>query len=906
MALRDRVHSIETEYAIAFYNNSGQRPGPGTIVDVLMDAVSESHGIPSSAFLVNGSRLAHDVGHAEWGLPECRSGYEAAVYDKASDHLFLHSVVPMAEKRLLQDGYVGKLVVAKNNADSFGATYGCHENYQMQRNAELLGEVDFLRYMAHSLIPFLVSRTILCGSGRLAMDRGLGPQRLRYEISQRAGFIQTVVSRDTTRARPIFNLGREGESFASGNNRRLHLILGDATLSGWATWIKLGSTGLMLRLVEDMFLDDAPALTDPVAAIKSVSRDLSGQAMIPLQNGGQISALDLQWFYYDQADSYLNVFGASEEDEDLMEAWGAALEDFGRDPLLLRDRADWAIKKHMLDSYLQQNGYAWDRLPTSQQAIADLQAFDLRFHELSPDGLYHRLYPADTLVSADEIAYAQDYPPPFTRARIRGEAIRLSRECGLHVRTDSWTSVSIEEDHINISQPMDFDHRQLAGWDHPWQRLDRLITEEEGENKPYNKLGRYYQNLGLHQKALLAFRTAAENTPEDLDVVHDLARAYLLMGRYPDAITWFEKYNHLADRISDRDTHDYSSMGYVYRQMGDYAKAMQMYRKANQGTSSSKPLANRGMAMVYLMQGDLDSAVTYFEKSVQHTPERQTSCVVLGAIYYSRGQIDRAKPMFQQAVNLQQHRALLGLVESTIRYLRAVAKVGLEHTDALSALQRALKTQTAEAMDGIRLAKMLLGMLAQTSSPPRDAQAALALVEPIQPAMDPPDQHIELPPMPARHLDWLGKGLNHPNAEVRARALEYFGWHFDDTRQTILSSLLPVVLDKAHHDPDAKVRRAAVQTLGELRTLKTEIMDDLIQCLQDSSPAVQWAAQLSLEQLHLPLQPAPAAPAPVEFGLFRQHPPVPAPRFREPLPEPSLDEGLDDWLSDISIEPEQT
>ena len=229
------------------------------MIDALMQAVSESHGIPASDYLLNGSRLAHDVGHAEWSLPECRSAREAAAYDKAADHLFMETVVPRAEKRLARDGFTGRLAVTKNNADNFGNSYGSHENYQMKRNADLLTDDDFVRYIAQALVPFLTTRQLLSGSGRLVGQRAFrGGQSLRYEISQRSSFIQTVVSRDTTRARPIFNLGREGESFTVGNFRRLHLIMGDANLSGWATWIKLGSTGLMLRLVEDLFFDEVP------------------------------------------------------------------------------------------------------------------------------------------------------------------------------------------------------------------------------------------------------------------------------------------------------------------------------------------------------------------------------------------------------------------------------------------------------------------------------------------------------------------------------------------------------------------------------------------------------------------------------------------------------------------------
>ncbi|RPJ02909.1 MAG: hypothetical protein EHM39_00780, partial [Chloroflexi bacterium] len=466
MALRDRIFSLETEYAVSFYNESDRKPGAGTIIDVLIRAVSQSHGIPSSDYLFNGSKLAHDVGHAEWSLPECRSARETAAYDKAADHLFVETVIPRAEKMLARDGFHGRLAVTKNNADSFGNSYGCHENYQMKRNADLLSDDDFVRYIAQALVPFLVTRQILTGAGRLIGQRALrSGQALRYELSQRSAFIQTVVSRDTTRARPIFNLGREGESFTVGNFRRLHLIVGDANLSGWATWIKLGSMGLLLRLIEDLFFDEVPVLKDPVGAIKAISHDPASR--VTLQNGSQLSALDIQWIYYNLADQYLTMFGASDDEEHLMEEWGRALEDYEHDPVLLRDRADWAIKRQLLDKFLAQQGLT---LPEAFDPgiSTELQALDLRYHELRTDGLYSRLYPVDTLLSAEEIQVAQEYPPPYTRARIRGEIARLVKECGLDGGAGHWTEAHLQDERLRIVNPLEFDHARLVEWDRPW------------------------------------------------------------------------------------------------------------------------------------------------------------------------------------------------------------------------------------------------------------------------------------------------------------------------------------------------------------------------------------------------------------------------------------------------------
>ncbi len=469
MALQDRVYSLETEYAISFFGDEGTSPGASAMVDVLSQALAERYGLSSTIYLVNGSLLVHDVGHAEWALPECRSAREAAIYDKAADHLF-YQVVPRAQQLFEAQGIHGRLVVTKNNADNYGHTYGCHENYQMMRDADLLTQEHFVRYMAHVMVPFLVSRQLLVGSGRLITRRGPGGAELRYELAQRSAFIQTIVSRDTTKDRPIFNLGREGESFAVGNFRRLHPILGDANLSGWATWIKLGSTGLLLRMVEDLFIERPPALCSPLAALKTLAGDITGREKVQLQDGRALTAVELQWEYYNYADAYLTLLGASDEDEALMEEWGRALEDCEQDPMRLRDRADWAIKKQILNTFLQRLGCSFAHPPADPGVLTDLQALDLRYHEISPDGLYSRLYPVDTLISEEEIARAQQYPPPHTRANVRGTAVRLGRELGVTVYTNGWMDVSIEGEVLDLRDPMEIDHPVMLKWTHaPWK-----------------------------------------------------------------------------------------------------------------------------------------------------------------------------------------------------------------------------------------------------------------------------------------------------------------------------------------------------------------------------------------------------------------------------------------------------
>ncbi len=222
MSLQERVFGIETEYAVNFYPSEAKKaPDIRIIVQTLQEILFKDYGLPDCEFMVTGAKFHYDLGHAEWAGPECRSAREAALYDKAADHL-LAQAIPRAQQILARKGYEGKLLIVKNNVDTEDNTYGCHENYMMLRNTELLVDDHFLRYLVRNLIPFLVTRQIFAGAGRLLVAQTGQPPT--FELSQRAAFIDTVVSTDTTKERPIINIGRESEALAAGNYRRLHLF----------------------------------------------------------------------------------------------------------------------------------------------------------------------------------------------------------------------------------------------------------------------------------------------------------------------------------------------------------------------------------------------------------------------------------------------------------------------------------------------------------------------------------------------------------------------------------------------------------------------------------------------------------------------------------------------------------
>lgn len=855
MGLQDRVHSLETEYAITFFAEDGNAPGSGDITDMLMEMVGASHGVPGSVYLLNGSKLAHDVGHAEWSQPECRSARELAVYDKAADYLLIDSVVPRAERAFRRAGYVGRLAVVKNNEDSFGTTYGCHENYQMLRDAELLADGDFVRYMVQVMVPFLVSRPVLAGSGRLVVDDDRpGDPVVRYELSQRAAFIERVVSGDTTRARPIFNLGREGESFTAGDFRRVHLVMGDANMSGWATWIKLGSTGLMLRMIEDLFFDAVPVLHNPVAALRTICGDLTGTVTVPLQTGGEVSALDLQWTYYDLADRYLTLFGASGEDEDLMEAWGRALEDLEQDPALLRDRADWAIKKHLLDTFLQNQGCTLESLPPDGALLADLRAFDLRYHELTGRGLYTRLYQPDTLVTWDEITRAQESGPPHTRARVRGETIRLGRVCGLDVRANGWMDVTIEGEPISIDDPLAFDVIRLAAWDRPCRRLAAKIAEAPDDARAHARLGRCYRGVGRTGAALAALRAAAEQEPKDSAIARDLAETCLLAGQYDDAAHWYERAQQLANKGDKTAGQIALGLGDARRYRGDLDAALVSYRRAARGTDEAADLSLGRIAGIHLAQGDTENARTGFRKALEGSVERLIPLVGLGAIHLSRGQRDQATEFFERAVALSPLRAGYDLAPEAVAILRALALVGLGRAEGVAQLTAALADPPPAAAAGVWLLQPLADLFEQANPPLAGwAEIAVLVADRSLPtrAPAPPDPS----PLAARRIDWLRAALTAPGVAIREAALTYWGWRATaDPAAPVVVALLPLVLDRAHHDPVPAVRRAAVGVLGTPGLSGSELTEEVIACLHDPSPAVRWAAQTALERLNSPGQ----------------------------------------------------
>jgi len=334
------------------------------------------------------------------------------VHDKAGERI-LEQLVASAEASLADEGVRGTIYLFKNNTDSAGNSYGCHENYLTSRHD------DFGHY-AEVLIPFLVSRQIYAGAGKvLQTARGA-----MFSLSQRAEHIWEGVSSATTRSRPIINTRDEPHADAE-RYRRLHVIVGDSNMSEHATFLKVGATSLLLRMLEEpnVILRDM-TLENPIRAIREISHDITCKRRVRLANGREVSALDIQSEYLQRAIRYAETRGLSPEEKMALDAWEHAVTTIERDPLSLDRQADWVMKYHLIDRYRERHGLS---LSDPKVALVDLQ-----YHDINRDrGLFYRLQShglAERVCDDAEIDQATEEAPQTTRARLRGEFIRRAKE----------------------------------------------------------------------------------------------------------------------------------------------------------------------------------------------------------------------------------------------------------------------------------------------------------------------------------------------------------------------------------------------------------------------------------------------------------------------------------------------
>jgi hypothetical protein len=490
--MEHRVYGVETEYGLSL-ETRGQhqlRLDPGMLFShlerVLLERYATLEGdsfgrspgaerdqiqIREGRFLESGARFYYDTGHVEWATPEAASPLQAVLYDLAGER----TLVELAAAAGFPRG--SRLLLVKNNVDYVsGTTYGSHENYQVERRQGRRDDDAFFAGMTAQLVPFLVTRQIFCGAGKLGSPDLRAPAG--YQISQRADYIDRIASSGTRGERAIVNT-RDESLGDSSRHRRLHLILGDSNRSPHAALLKLGSTGLVLRLIEEAVPGKVPELADPVAALRTVSRDLACTAGLPLRRGGSLTAIEVQRLYLERAERLGG--GSDAATGQVLAAWRRALDDLACDPTLLADRVDWATKLvHLHAPRLARAQTSWrevgawslvfarlhrgdGRVPEARELTPlqtarhqflidrhrlrwadyaaqcrlhfELRELDLRYHDLDPQHSLFSLLETAGLVRREmdpaQVAAAQHQPPEDTRARARAEALRWAHRHGL-------------------------------------------------------------------------------------------------------------------------------------------------------------------------------------------------------------------------------------------------------------------------------------------------------------------------------------------------------------------------------------------------------------------------------------------------------------------------------------------
>ncbi len=424
-----RIYGIENEYGVTCTFKGQRRLSPDEVARYLFRKVV-SWGRSSNVFLRNGARLYLDVGsHPEYATPECDDIVELVTHDKAGERI-LEGLLLDAQSRLHGEGIPGDVYLFKNNTDSAGNSYGCHENYLISR------EGDFARF-SDVLIPFLVTRQVMVGAGKVVQ----GPRGTSYAISQRAEHIWEGVSSATTRSRPIINTRDEPHADAE-RYRRLHVIVGDSNMSETTTLLKVASCDLVLRMIEEGVVMRDLTLENPIRAIREISTDLSGTKRVRLANGREASALEIQGEYLAKARDFVDRREISTPViERALDLWERCLKAVDSDDLGLIEREiDWVIKYRLIERYRATHGLGWNNPRVAQ--------LDLAYHDIHRDrGLYYLLEKRGAVarVTTDlKIFEAKSVPPQTTRARLRGEFIRNAQERGRDFTVD-WVHLKLND-----------------------------------------------------------------------------------------------------------------------------------------------------------------------------------------------------------------------------------------------------------------------------------------------------------------------------------------------------------------------------------------------------------------------------------------------------------------------------
>ncbi|MGQ0680279.1 MAG: depupylase/deamidase Dop [Actinomycetota bacterium] len=386
-----------------------------------LDILDDDGGLVS-VILENGARYYVDHAHPEYSTPECSNALDLVIHDKAGERILAASLATAAKS--LPSG--NRILLYKNNSDGKGNSYGTHENYLMSRATPFSDIVTMLT-------PFLVTRQVYTGAGKVGSEGPGADKDVRYQISQRADFFEVEVGLETTFKRPLINTRDEPHADPE-KYRRLHVIIGDANMSELSTYLKTGVSALVLSMIEDGFIGEDLRLAAPVQAFRMISRDPTCREAVLMADGRTITAVDVQWEYLDWARKYL-----ANQDEDPITAdvvlrWEQTLVALEQDPMSLAHQLDWVAKYQMINAYQQRQGLEW--------GDPKLSLIDLQYHDIRLDrGVYYKMVESgqiETLVTEEQIQRAVTEPPVDTRAYFRGKALRRFAS---QITAASWDAV---------------------------------------------------------------------------------------------------------------------------------------------------------------------------------------------------------------------------------------------------------------------------------------------------------------------------------------------------------------------------------------------------------------------------------------------------------------------------------
>ena len=376
-----------------------------------------------NAVLTNGARFYVDHAHPELSTPECADPRSVVVYDRAADEILIRSMTAAAENLPVGE----HLVVHKNNSDGKGNSYGCHENYLIDR------DVPFGRVVTWAT-PFFITRQIFCGAGKIGTEAlGLTSTDVPFQLTQRADFFEEEVGLETTLKRPIVNTRDEPHADPK-KYRRLHVIIGDANLSEVATYLKVGTTAIVMAMIDDDVLPPEMRFANPVQTLRAISYDISLETTHELSDGRRMRAIDVQWEFLDTARKYaetigLEAVGPPDTGAEILDLWESVLNALASDPMQLSDQLDWVAKLRLFRGFMDRHDCQW--------GDPRLRAMDLQYHDLRPDKSLARRLGLRRITSDAEVDRAVTTPPDDTRAYFRGRCLELFPESIVAANWDS-------------------------------------------------------------------------------------------------------------------------------------------------------------------------------------------------------------------------------------------------------------------------------------------------------------------------------------------------------------------------------------------------------------------------------------------------------------------------------------